>query len=152
MLIFHRRTNSISTSLLLGLPLGGTSVATHLLRIDEERRIGGAQHHCLNVMANNGAVQFFLTSSDDGRMPNNSTKPPLWAERSNNDMEDSNILDWKQRGGYHSPETTFPATSSARGREEASEMRKSCDYCVIRKKKCDGDDTRSCRLVVWEVK
>lgn len=30
---------------------------------------------------------------------------------------------------------------------EASEMRKSCDYCVIRKRKCDGKGVLTCRLV-----
>ena len=31
---------------------------------------------------------------------------------------------------------------------ESTEVRKSCDYCVIRKRKCDGNGTRTCRLVM----
>ena len=91
-------------------------------------------------MATYDTLHTDFVASDDGEVTNNNAKP------SNADGVTGDIT--LHRHTFYSLVTTTSATWSARGQLDGrSEMRKSCDYCGLRKRKCDGKGTSTGRLV-----
>lgn len=102
---------------------------------DLSKKKGGYQHYT-GVMADE---MRYVSSSDDRRTVINVKR-----SCSKGGGEGSNGFAFHT---YLSAETT--SSVSARRLDEASEIRKSCDSCIIRKKRCDGNGMRTCRLVVY---
>lgn len=67
------------------------------------------------------------------------------------DTANSSTLDWN---AYHSLEnsSTWPAGGHIGPGARRSDflMRKSCDFCGIRKRRCDGHGKRTCRWI-WKI-
>lgn len=93
----------------------------------------------VNMINNTLSIKYFPS---DGYPTVNNEK----ALNAQGDIADSSTLDWN---AYYSPENsaTWPAIGQIGSSLRRSDflMRKSCDFCGIRKRRCDGRGKRTCR-------
>lgn len=101
-------------------------------------RHGDANNSCISMsVIPNNLSSIYCPPSDDGQMANN-----VKSVHTEGDADSST-----SSCAYYSVRTPARRSSTGGERVETIEVRKSCDYCVIRKKKCGGNGTRTCRLV-----